>query len=163
VKPTLAFGFLCLFLILSGCQSGSVSQRRPASSPPSSASKPVPEQKWRDEAQRWLGTPYRLGGNNRSGIDCSGFSLAMYQNVAGVSLPRTTKQQFSTGVSVSDRQLRAGDLVFFQTTSEPVSHVGVWMGNNSFVHASTSKGVIISSLTESYYSKRFVGARRVVK
>jgi lipoprotein Spr len=123
----------------------------------------VPENTWRVEANKWIGTPYRFGGQDRSGIDCSGFAGQLYRSVAGVTLPRSTKDQFQVGIPVKDTQLRAGDLIFFQTTQDPISHVGVWLGNNQFAHASTSRGVIFSTLREGYYSKRFRGARRVLR
>jgi cell wall-associated NlpC family hydrolase len=78
-------------------------------------------------------------------------------------LPRTSEAQFKIGRPVPDTRLRPGDLVFFQTSAQPISHVGVWLGENQFVHASSGKGVIVSSLAEPYYSKRFRGAKRVLR
>jgi murein DD-endopeptidase / murein LD-carboxypeptidase len=115
---------------------------------------------WRNEASQWLGVPHRLGGNSRSGIDCSGLVVELYRSVAGLQLPRTSAQQFQVGRPVAIAELRAGDLLFFQTTAEPISHVGIWVGQNQFVHASTSRGVIFSTLTEPYYAQRFRGAKR---
>jgi len=109
----------------------------------------------------YLGVPYRYGGGSKTGIDCSGFTSNVYKSSLGVQLPRTAKGQYQTGSSVGGNRLRFGDLVFFNTTGEGVSHVGIYLENNLFAHASVTYGVTISSLESSYYRKRFVGAKRV--
>jgi cell wall-associated NlpC family hydrolase len=116
---------------------------------------------WREAATRWLGTPYRWGGNDRRGIDCSGFTVRMHEAVARRTIPRTTIEQYLAGRPVSEGQLRAGDLLFFRTTGPGVSHVGVWLGDGQFAHATRSRGVIISSLREPYWASRYLGARRL--
>lgn len=118
---------------------------------------------WREAAVGWLGTPYRWGGNDRRGIDCSGFSVQMHRTVARRTIPRTTIQQYLAGKPVSEGHLRAGDLLFFRTTGPGVSHVGVWLGEGQFAHATSSRGVIISSLREPYWASRYLGARRMVE
>ena len=115
---------------------------------------------WRQAAEPWLGTPYRIGGASREGIDCSGFSQALHQEVVQRRLPRTSQDQWSRSVPVSPNQVQPGDLVFFNTTGNGVSHVGVLLEGQEFVHASTSKGVIYSQLTNPYWSTRYLGARR---
>lgn len=115
---------------------------------------------WKQAAQPWLGTPYRIGGLSRDGIDCSGFTLTLHREVAQRTLARTSQEQWSRSVPVSPNQVRAGDLVFFNTTGKGVSHVGVFLADQEFVHASTSKGVIFSQLTDPYWSNRYLGARR---
>jgi cell wall-associated NlpC family hydrolase len=115
---------------------------------------------WRQAAAPWLGTPYRMGGASREGIDCSGFSQALHQDVVQRRLPRTSQDQWSRSVAVSPNQVRPGDLVFFNTTGKGVSHVGVFLEGQEFVHASTSNGVIYSQLTDPYWSTRYLGARR---
>lgn len=115
---------------------------------------------WRAAAAPWLGTPYRLGGMSRDGIDCSGFAWVMHSEVSHRKLPRTTKDQWSAGAPVNVNQLRPGDLLFFNTTGKGISHVGVFIEGNQFVHASTSKGVMYSSTTEAYWTESFLGARR---
>jgi cell wall-associated NlpC family hydrolase len=112
-------------------------------------------------AERFIGIPYRWGGNNVSeGMDCSGFVRAVY-NLCGVNIPRTSREQFQTGVSVSRSTLRDGDLVFFGESSRHVNHVGIYIGEGKFVHAPrTRQNIKISSLDENYYSRKFVGARR---
>ncbi|MES2849485.1 MAG: C40 family peptidase [Bacteroidota bacterium] len=110
--------------------------------------------------EEWWGTHYRYGGTDKKGIDCSSFSGKLEQEVYNNSLPRTAREQYLVCDKVDMEELSEGDLVFFNTTGG-VSHVGVYLGNNYFVHSSTSNGVTISSLTENYYSRKFVGGGRV--
>lgn len=116
-----------------------------------------------EEARRWLGTPYRYGGNERGrGTDCSGMVMEVYLKAVGVSLPRTSQAQceFCTKIKVS--QLTSGDLVFFKTSrSNRINHVGIYISDGCFIHATTSKGVIISNLSEKYYQNHFHSAARV--
>jgi cell wall-associated NlpC family hydrolase len=112
-------------------------------------------------AMRFLGVPYVWGGTSFSGVDCSGFVQAVFHR-NGIDLPRTADAQFGIGQAVRERSLRPGDLVFFQTYSEGASHVGIYVGNGNFVHASSSNGVRVDSLTESYYASRYIGARRAL-
>jgi len=109
----------------------------------------------------WYGTSYRFGGSSKSGIDCSAFVRAVYKSAFGIDLPRTAREQFKASEKVlSTAYLQAGDLLFFNTRGG-VSHVGVYLGNNKFAHASSSNGVTVSSLDEKYYSSRYLGARRM--
>lgn len=110
----------------------------------------------------YLGTPYKYGGMSRRGIDCSGFTATIYSGAADVKLPRSTKEQFTTGSTVERDELQFGDLVFFNTTGRTPSHVGIFIEGDLFAHASASEGVTFSSLESTYFKKRFVGARRVV-
>jgi cell wall-associated NlpC family hydrolase len=110
----------------------------------------------------WYGTPYRMGGLTKSGIDCSAFVQAVYLSAFAVSLPRTARDQFKTARIVSTTELKEGDLVFFNTRGG-VSHVGIYLQNNKFIHASTSYGVTVSDMFDPYYLKRFVGAGRIEK
>lgn len=112
----------------------------------------------------WYGTPYHYGGSTRDGIDCSAFSFLLMSSVFGVSsLPRTSKEQYETTHHISRDDLQEGDLVFFHTLGKKrtVTHVGVYLRNNKFVHASVS-GVMISDMNDGYYDKHFVGASRVL-
>ena len=115
-------------------------------------------------AKRMLGVKYRYGGTSPSrGFDCSG--LVQYSHkAAGVNIPRTTGQQYKATKRISRRYLKAGDLVFFKTAiSRAISHVGIYLGNNKFIHApSSGKRVKISSMKEKYWRKRFTGAGRVL-
>ena len=110
-------------------------------------------------SQDWLGTPYSWGGTSSSGVDCSGFVRSVFQK-AGISLPRTSSEQAEIGRKIPVSEVEPGDLLFFNTTGEGVSHVGMSIGGPHFVHASSSRGVIVSSLEESYYRERFLFARR---
>lgn len=113
-------------------------------------------------AKKYIGVPYLWGGITPSGFDCSGYVQYVF-NIHGISLPRTTTLQYGAGSYVSKGSLKVGDLVFFSTGSNwAVSHVGIYVGDNQFIHASTSKGVVISSLGNSYWSARYYGARRVL-
>lgn len=105
------------------------------------------------------GVPYVFGGTSKSGFDCSGYTQYVFKG-SGVSLPRTSSAQFNVGTEVKKDQLQAGDLVFFTTYSKGPSHVGIYIGSGKFVHASNS-GVRTTSLNDSYYASRYVGARRV--
>lgn len=110
---------------------------------------------------QFLGTPYVWGGTTpKPGFDCSGYIQYVYRN-AGISLNRTSEQQFNNGVSVSRSALRAGDLVFFHTYSSGASHVGIYVGNNTMLNSSNG-GVSYDDMTNSYWSARYLGARRVV-
>lgn len=108
-----------------------------------------------------IGTKYRTGGTTTNGFDCSGFTMYVFKHL-GINLPHQSGSQFSMGTSVSKGDLRAGDLVFFNTSGSGVSHVGIYVGDGKFAHASTSRGVVVSSLSESYYVNRYVGAKRVM-
>lgn len=108
----------------------------------------------------WYGTPYRFGGSSKDGVDCSAFSGNLMTTVFGVGLPRMAKDQYKACEHVKRDALEEGDLVFFHTTRKGISHVGVYLGNNKFVHASLNYGVTISSLTDPYYTRTFRGGGR---
>lgn len=110
--------------------------------------------------ESWFGTPYKYGGEGRMGIDCSAFSAMLMDTVYGVALPRTAASQYEMGMRIRREQLEQGDLVFFNTTGG-ISHVGIFLANDKFVHAGSSNGVTISDLEDPYYKKRFIGASRV--
>ena len=114
----------------------------------------------------YLGVPYLWGGTTRAGMDCSALVRAVYREAYGIELPRTSKQMFRLGSPVSGRSLlRPGDLVFFRLSeSGPgVSHVGVYLGDGRFAHASSSRGGSIARLQEPYFSRHYAGARRVLQ
>lgn len=112
--------------------------------------------------EEWYGTRYLYGGTSKSGIDCSAFVQVMYMSAFGMSLPRTARDQYKASQIISATELKEGDLVFFNTRGG-VSHVGIYLQNNKFVHASTSNGVTISDMFDSYYMKHFIGAGRIEK
>jgi len=104
--------------------------------------------------ERWRGTPYRYGGHSRSGVDCSGFVQVTYREHLGHDLPRTTHEQARHGDGIATSELRAGDLVFFRTGGGK-RHVGIHLEGGRFLHASTSRGVTISTLGNPYWSRHF--------
>ncbi|MFN7018048.1 MAG: NlpC/P60 family protein [Fimbriimonadales bacterium] len=111
----------------------------------------------------YLGTRYRYGGSNARGFDCSGFTSYIYRQY-GISLPHSASAQYRLGRAVSRSELQPGDLVFFRTRGRRVSHVGIYIGNGKFVHASSARGrVRIDTLDSGYYKQRYVGARRITK
>lgn len=114
-----------------------------------------------ENVDEWYGVRYRTGGNTKSGVDCSGFTVAVYAAVYGIALPRVSKEQYRTSRKISTTELQEGDLVFFNTNGSGVSHVGIYLGNNKFMHASVSRGVMVSGLFEPYYLKRYYGAGRI--
>lgn len=119
------------------------------------------------DAETYLGTPYKFGGNNSSGFDCSGFTVKVFQD-NNFSLPRRSSDQADAGKSIDIKTVKPGDLLFFATSGgSRVSHVGIVHtiendGEIKFIHASTSKGVIISSLNEKYWNKAYLHAQRVL-
>lgn len=108
--------------------------------------------------QKWAGTRYRFGGTGAGGIDCSAFVQKAMSGAFNIHLPRSTAEQRYSGRSISKSDLRPGDLVFFRKNH----HVGVYIGDGKFVHASSSKGVTTSSLSESYWARNYTQSRRVL-
>jgi len=112
--------------------------------------------------QLYKGVPYRYGGTDKRGFDCSGFTQTVYKNAFSIQLPRTTKTIAKLGRKISKRKLKPGDLVFFRP-SRRYRHVGVFIGSNTFIHSSTSKGIIKSDLDNPYWKKKFRFAKRILK
>jgi len=108
----------------------------------------------------WYGTPYRLGGTTKKGVDCSAFSQFLFASVYGLGIPRTAREQYDLTYRISRTELKEGDLIFFNTRGG-ISHVGVYLQNNKFVHAATSGGVMISDIFDEYWVRRFVGVGRL--
>ena len=109
---------------------------------------------------QWWAVPYRIGGSTMSGIDCSNFVRGLTNYAYGLHLPRTSREQAAYCREIEREELKEGDLVFFNT-GRGISHVGLYMANNKFVHASTSMGVVISSLDEPYWKRRYVKSGRL--
>ncbi len=156
--------FLCV-LVMSGCSSRRVATpvdrvERISHTVPVSRDQ---TQRLVREARKWIGTPYRYGGQTRSGTDCSGLTMTLFDDVYGVKLPRSSAMQREFALPIGERDLQPGDLVFFVTSGgSQVSHVGVFVGSGKMIHASVSKGVIESALDEKYYRQHFHSAGRVV-
>ncbi|MDH2923924.1 endopeptidase [Nicoletella semolina] len=115
-----------------------------------------------EHQREWKNTRYRLGGNSKRGVDCSAFTQITYRDLFGIKLPRTTVEQAKAGNKVDRKDIRTGDLVFFNTGRGPNGkHVGVYVKNGQFLHASTKGGVIYSDINSPYWSKAFWQARRL--
>lgn len=110
----------------------------------------------------WIGTPYRLGGGTKKGIDCSGFAFELYNKVFSTLIGNNSRNIFSMVNPISKDELKEGDLVFFKIGSRSITHMGVYMGNNKFAHASSSKGVMISDLDEAYWSRYYYKGGRLL-
>ena len=118
------------------------------------------DQRWLiDVADDWIGTPYRFGGTTKSGVDCSAFVQNVYKSI-GINLPRTSRDQYSFTRRISRENLEVGDLVFFKRSTR-ISHVGIYIGNNHMIHASTSRGVIRESLDRDYLQNTLAGYGRI--
>lgn len=109
----------------------------------------------------WIGTPYHFGGDSRKGIDCSAFTKELYSKVFNLTIKRNSRDIFSMVDPVAKDDLKEGDLVFFKIHSRRISHVGIYLGDNKFAHAS-SRGVAINSLDDSYYSRYFYKGGRLI-
>ena len=114
----------------------------------------------KSQYHEWQSVKHRLGGLSKNGVDCSGLVYVTYLSKLGIRLPRTTELQLSMGVPVKQNQLKPGDLLFFKTGLKQ-RHVGIYMGKRQFLHASSSKGVTVSSLNNVYWSRSYWKARRI--
>lgn len=152
------FSFCCILLI-SACSSTTSSNKNdyPDVNDNSPAGKII-NSRLNHFYQEWKGVRYRLGGQSKSGIDCSAFVKHAFAEQFNLQLPRSTQEQKNVGIKIKKSQLKYGDLVFFRRNQ----HVGIYIGNGKFMHASTSKGVMISSLNEKYWSRNYTQARRVL-
>lgn len=115
------------------------------------------------ESAKWIGVPYRSGGDSKRGTDCSGFVSQVYRKVYRKQVPRNTEDLKKKSSKIAKRNLREGDLVFFTSSRsrKKVAHVGIYLKNGKFVHASTSKGVIVSRLSERYYTQHWISGGRI--
>ena len=109
--------------------------------------------------KKYIGTPYKWGGTTPKGFDCSGFVNYTIKKATGKTVPRTSTALYKKGTKISKSKLKKGDLLFFNTSGRGVSHVAIYMGNNKMIHA-VSKGVKVDTLSNSYWNKRYVGAKR---
>ena len=111
------------------------------------------------EGKKYIGTAYRSGGMSPKGFDCSGFVVYTYKQITGKTLPRSSSGLFSSGEAVSKTELQKGDILVLNTSGRGASHVGIYIGDNKFIHSSSS-GVKIDSLSHSYWSPKYMGAKR---
>lgn len=155
--------FLIIILhtfLLQGCSSTQIKGNLASSS----LSKQEIKHSLNSQFRNWKGVRYQIGGTKRSGIDCSGFIYRVFKDGIGINLPRTTALQSKLGHYISKSELEVGDLVFFKTGSLFKSrHVGIYTGANKFLHASTSRGVMRSSLNNPYWKAVYWHSRRVLK
>lgn len=112
-------------------------------------------------ARRLIGIPYKWGGTTTQGFDCSGLVWYVFDKNS-ISLPRTADVQYKVGKTISRNGLQQGDLVFFTTYEPGASHIGIYLEQDKFIHASSSRGVMISNLNEGYWKARYLGARRII-
>lgn len=115
------------------------------------------------EIDSWLGSPYKYGGTTREGTDCSGMVLSIYKKLYNIDTKRSAHELWQQSSAIKKDQLKSGDLVFFKINKKQVSHVGIYISNGYFVHASTSRGVVLDHLDSQYYSERFATGGRVSK
>jgi cell wall-associated NlpC family hydrolase len=159
-KSTLIF----LALTLIACGSTGTKKQIPYKKPPANVNIDAgPNRAFAVEAMKYLGVPYFFGGSSPTeGFDCSGLIQYSAKRSLGLNLPRTTSQQSQFGEKISVDELKAGDIVFFNTTSQPNSHAGIYLGNTFFVHAPSSGGVVrVDSYTNPYWQARINSARRI--
>lgn len=152
-----------IFLLLTACSSTpykNPAERYPSPGRLDNSNTTATKEKLITQHREWHGTPYRYGGMSKRGIDCSGFVYLTYRNKFGIELPRSTEQQSEAGTEISQRQLSAGDLVFFRTGFSK-QHVGIYMSNRKFLHVSTSRGVMISSMDNVYWRDKYWKAQRI--
>lgn len=159
---------LCLVLFLSACSSKPVNKKVNTYQSNREVSNYQPMQRGDllylvllNEYQYWAGSPYQFGGNSKGGVDCSSLVQQVYRNTFNITLPRTTELQARQGYSIHKKDLKVGDLIFFKTGWNN-RHVGIYMGQGEFFHASTSKGVIMSKLESPYWKKYYWQSRRVI-
>ena len=119
------------------------------------------DKKFIEQISEWLGTPYVYGGESKKGTDCSGFVQTFYKDYKNISLNRTAADLVKNCETVQKKDLKIGDLIFFKINSAKVSHVGIYLGQDKFIHASSAKGVIVSGLSETYYTKYFFAGGRI--
>lgn len=160
----LSLSFFIIWFAITGCATHKASRYTDSKSPRKAVrytdSYEI-EQKIRDEFKRWKGTQHILGGIGQKGIDCSGFVMEVYKKLFNIELPRTAIDQAKKGVLIGMDELQAGDLVFFRPPTFP-HHVGIYLSGDKFVHTSKSKGVIISHIDSSYWTKYYWTARRIL-
>jgi len=156
---------LMAVIFLAGCSSpqkysSSHSKAKPLGNAVNFTNHNEVKQRLLSQYKRWKGTPYRYGGTTLSGVDCSAFVQNTFRAKLGLKIPRTTRTQIKVGYKVNKSRLKIGDVVFFKTGRTSM-HNGIYLGKSKFMHASSSKGVIISSLNNKYWKKTYLTSRRI--
>lgn len=147
---------LSIIIFITACSS-----RPPAPAEPLRSQYSSTVKKLYAQYNSWRGTPYEYGGLSLEGVDCSGFIYKSYRSVFNITLPRSTNEQIKRGKRVYINELRAGDLIFFKTGYK-TRHVGIYVENGKFMHASTSRGVTLSSVRDGYWREHYWQARRLL-
>ena len=153
---------LIFFIAIAGCQSSVRYTYKEKSETKSTEITPKFSKKNNivQEAEKWIGTPYCLGGNSKGCIDCSGFVKEVFLSL-GVVLPRTASEQFNCGIEIPYSKRQSGDLIFFKK-GDKIFHVGICVNDTDFIHSSSSKGVVIQSINNEYFIKHLYGVKRIV-
>jgi len=154
---------LCLLFVISAALIGCASPRVPvsASYTLNNQTQAVYKKELLAEYDNWKSTPYRFGGTSKRGIDCSAYMQHTYSKIFNIDLPRTAKAQSKVGKTVPYQKMQVGDLIFFRPDTYP-AHVGVYLGDGTFIHVSSKRGVSRSSITDGYWLKHFRYAKRIV-
>lgn len=158
------FSLVLSITLLTGCGSSRTSTDKQTATHYNKKLSPAQERELVKEAKKWLGTRYCYGGHSRSGTDCSGMVMEVYKKVCDVKLPRSSREQRDFCKSIRRDDLRRGDLVFFSTgkSKSSVSHVGLYIGDGEIIHASSSRGVMVSRLDERYFQRTYHSSGRVL-
>ena len=156
---------IVLFFLTSslGCSTSSPTRKNHHSTQLRSSQEHSQQKKVTERAVSFLGTPYRYGGTTPKGFDCSGFIQYVYKTSINIGLPRLAREQARAGKSVSGKELRPGDIVYFKIKRQRSPHVGIYLGRNKFIHAPSSGGrVNIQNIQSKYWRKLYRGARRII-
>lgn len=170
MRAALGTLLLCSLLLITGCSSsmrysGEVLKEKPepkdeVAPPPATLSR-IDRDLMNRVIAKYMSVPYRSGGTGKLGLDCSGFVYVVYRDYDGTRLPLTVRSIYRLDNRVEYEDVSYGDLVFFKIDKRRVSHVGIYLGEGKFVHASESRGVTIDDLVDDYWAERYAGARRV--
>jgi lipoprotein Spr len=157
------FVFLAVSVLLLNCTSAPRYTDYERSGKKKKENERIDKKRFSEIMESYLNTRYLAGGETRFGMDCSGLVVAVYRDYAGLKLPRGTAGLFNFGKKIPKGEIEFGDLVFFDLDGKGISHVGIYIGGDRFIHATIQNGVTVSSLQDNYYKKGYMGARRVME
>ncbi len=160
-KSKLIFPFFMLIMLMTGCSPKFAPRPYYVGQEKVIASQDELVEKIKVEIQKFYGAPYKWGGETPSGTDCSGMVKTIYQQALGITLPHNAQAIYETSKKIYRMDLMFGDLVFFSSTGRRATHMGIYVDRNYFLHASSSRGVVLSKLSETYYKNQFIGAGRI--